>query len=229
VLGSGWSEQPQAGADHVIPRRGLGYPLEAGNESQCRRRGVGLQLQPSSQRRQPERHLVQTRGVASPAEPETWRVHQRAHLGGDVAVGRWPGHRPHGLRDNLQGGEVAAASCLQGPGRVVDLLAGIRVGERLNSGRGRRQVLAQIEMRRAANRPDPDQLAAGHLGEVNAAVRQRPPCAVRTTVLYPDVQNSRFGELMASRSSCWARARKLRTCLRAIGASMCSLYWRAPT
>jgi hypothetical protein len=50
-------------------------------------------------------------------------------------------------------------------------------------------------MRRAANRPDPDQLAAGHLGEVNAAVRQRPPCAVRTTVLYPDVQNSRFGEL----------------------------------
>jgi hypothetical protein len=101
----------------------------------------------------------------------------------------------HGRGDSIQGLNVADARRFQWLGRVEDPFAGIRLGERLNCGSHRPQVVTQVDMRCAANRPDLDQLAAGQVGHVDTAVRQRPPRAVRAGVLYPDVQHCCVVEL----------------------------------
>jgi hypothetical protein len=91
--------------------------------------------------------------------------------------------------DSVQRGEVADARRLQGLARIKDPLAGIRVGERLNRRGDQGQVLASVEVRRAANRPHPDEPVVGQPGDVATAVGQRPLRAVRTCVLHSDIQD----------------------------------------
>jgi hypothetical protein len=187
------AEQPQVAADDVQPRRHGVRGHQAGHRAQHRWRGARLQLQPGAQRGQPERHLVQMRGVAGPAEPQIRLRHQRGQPRGHLALDhRGRHHLAHGRGDGVQCLEAADARVLERLRRVVDALAGVGVAER-RGGRGDPgQVGPPVQMRGAADRPHRGRLVTG-LRRGHPAQRERPRSAVRPGVLDAEVEDGGVG------------------------------------
>ncbi len=190
VLRRGRPQQPQIGADDVEPLRRLSRPLEATDSLQHRRRRAGLEFQPGAKRGQPERHLVQVRGLTRAAVSQVRLVHQRGQPRGHLAFDHRLGNDgTHGGRDRVQCGEVAYAGGLERLGRIEDPLSGIGVGERLHRSRDLRQVLSAVKMWRTPDGPEHGQCPIGQRRHIDSAVDQRPQGSVRTRVLNPHVQH----------------------------------------
>ncbi len=152
--------------------------------------GAGAQFQPGPQRRQTERHLVEVRGVARPAEAQVRRVHQL----GDTCGHRALSHRlrddpAHRVRDGVERGDVGDACGLERLRCVEDALSGIRVGEGLDRCGHSRQVRAAVEVRCAADGPHGGKRVQGRGRDVDTAYGEGPQPAVGAGVLDTHVQN----------------------------------------
>lgn len=174
----------------IRPRRG-----EAGDRGEYRRRGALPQFESGPHRRQPERHLVQVRCTARPAEPQVRLGHCLGQSPRDLALDHRFGHEPPHLGGHrIQRVDDPDPGLLQRLRGVEDPLrrVGLRIGG--DSGGDLADIAAPIQVRCPADRPQQDELVFPQRRGVNAAYGQRPRAAVGPGVLHPEIEHRRVRE-----------------------------------